>query len=541
VKFSRRIYVSVFSVFVLLGVSIQPSAQEISVSRSEFQILVARVNALESENKSLKSELAERDLKTEALLEKNASKLEASNESLKNQLVAKMSYTAPAEKDRSSAGFVGISPEYSYKILDHAERTNTKLLYQLQARRSGLLPSRLTLGGQVTALANWQDANEDTKFGWLMRHPTSANQIGKSVSEAVVHSANLNMTANVTDDITAYVEMLYNPEQNFAAGSTIVGLGRNNVNVRRAWVMWGNLEKSPFYAAIGKMDIPFGWNDTVSPFTNSTNWHSFAGLAYGAQVGYSNDKLNLRFMGIQGGAQFRNANSPVEGTSVPSKLNNFAFDANYLFDLNTESTLLVGTSYQYGSGYCQEYVDTPGAGGWTTGSTLIPGVTRNAAPQGVRHFEGCQDPVGALDVYADLRYKKFQLIGEFATTLEDWPGTRNPYIPQFSASKNQTFTVGGKYSASVPMLPNDISLSVEFSRFKAGDDGSDWEKQDQLVFGSSYYISPSVNLFGEAILVDGWVPLNFLSGGNPGGLVGESWSSQSSENTILNFGIQAGF
>ena len=460
---------------------------------------------------------------------------------MKYQLVAKKPDTAPAEKDRSSESFVGISPEYNYKLLDHAERTNTKQLYQLQALRSGLLTSRLTLGGQVTALANWQDANEDTRFGWLMRHPTSANQIGKSVSEAVIHSANLNVTAKVTDDITAYVELLYNPEQNFAAGSTLTGLPRNNVNVRRAWVMWGNLEKTPFYAAIGKMDIPFGWNDTVNPFTNSTNWHSFAGLSYGAQVGYSNDKLHLRFMGIQGGAQFRNANTPVGGTNVPSKLNNFAFDANYLFDLNTESTLLVGTSYQFGSGYCQEYVDTPNNGGWTTGTTLIPGVTRNAIPQGVVHFNPCDDPVGALAVYADLRYKKFQLVGEFATTLEDWPGTRNPYIPQFTASKNETFTVGGKYSLSVPMLSNDIALSAEFSRFRAGDDGSPWEKQDQLVFGSSYYISPNVNLFGEAILVDGWVPLNFLSGGNPGGLVGESWSSQSSENTILNFGIQAGF
>ena len=40
-------------------------------------------------------------------------------------------------------------------------------------------------------------------------------------------------------------------------------------------------------------------------------------------------------MGIQGGAQFRAANTPVEGTAVPSRLNNFAVDAHYGFELSS--------------------------------------------------------------------------------------------------------------------------------------------------------------------------------------------------------------
>ncbi len=77
---------------------------------------------------------------------------------------------------------VGTNAEYSFKVLDHAESTNTKQLYQLESLRDGTLPSKITLGGQVTALANYQRANEDTKFGWLIRPPTSANQIGETVS-----------------------------------------------------------------------------------------------------------------------------------------------------------------------------------------------------------------------------------------------------------------------------------------------------------------------------------------------------------------------
>ena len=86
-----------------------------------------------------------------------------------------------------------------------------------------------------------------------------------------------------------------------------------------------------------------------------------------------------------------------------------------------------------------------------------------------------------------------------------------------------------------------MTFSAEFSRFEAGASGAPWEKQDQRVLGASYYVAPNINLFAEVIRVDGWVPLNFLSGGNPGGTVGESWASQSSHNEIAALGIQAAF
>ena len=53
----------------------------------------------------------------------------------------------------------------------------------------------------------------------VMRHPTSANQIGEEVSEAVLHSAQLGLTANVTPWLSAYAELLYDPEQSFGAGT----------------------------------------------------------------------------------------------------------------------------------------------------------------------------------------------------------------------------------------------------------------------------------------------------------------------------------
>ncbi|PWE18312.1 hypothetical protein DDZ18_01520 [Marinicauda salina] len=419
---------------------------------------------------------------------------------------------APAT-EAAAERFVGLSADYSFRILDHAEGVNTRQLTQLQAMQSGELADRVTFSGGITALANYQESNSDTKFGWLMRHPTSANQIGETVSEFVVHSAQIAATARLTNDITAYVELLYDPEQSFGAG-TITDLNRNQIQLRRGWVMWGDLEERPIYAAIGKMDTPFGLNDTVSPFTNSTNWHAFAGLAYGGLLGYYDNGLHLRAMAIQGGAQFRAHNSPVEDTGVPSRVNNFALDANYTADLGAEGRWLVGASYTHASAYCQAYP--------------------------VFHFNPCTDNNPAWSVYSRLELGEFEVIGEYASTTEAWPGSASPapQFAQFEAVETEAFTVGGRYWMSLHE-DRDFALSGEFSRFVAGDDGAPWERQDQYVLGASYFVTPSVNLFGEVIHTKGWAPLNFLSGGNlPGGA---TWSERDAETNILTLGIQAAF
>ena len=161
----------------------------------------------------------------------------------------------------------------------------------------------MTLGGNINVLANYQKANKDSKFGWLMRHPTSANQFGHEVSEAVIHSVNLQVTGRVTDRLTGYAELLYNPEQNFASGSTITGLPRNNINMRRAYLLYGDLNHSPFW--IDRQDghslRPQRYRQ---PLHQLNQWHSFAGLAYGAKIGFAKDNWHLRAMAVQGGAQF---------------------------------------------------------------------------------------------------------------------------------------------------------------------------------------------------------------------------------------------
>ena len=420
-----------------------------------------------------------------------------------------------------SENFLGTNAAYAFAMLDHAENVNSKPLMQLTALQQGELPDRVTLSGGITAIANWQFASSDSKFGYLMRHPTSNNQLGDNVSEFVLHSANFAFTARVAPRVTGYAEFLYDPQQSFGSG-TITALARNQIQLRRGWIMYGDLNELPVYALVGKMDTPFGLQDTVSPFTNSTNWHAFAGLAYGGQVGLVTGGLHLRGMIIQGGAQFRSANVPVEGTSVPSRANNFAFDGRYTLSLSEDDrdSIMVGASYQHGTAYCQGYP--------------------------VFHFNPCQDNNPGLAAYGRLNYGPVTILGEYATTTEDWAGTAVPDptnpLSIYGPVAPESFTIGGRYGIGelMPVMQrHSLAVSFEFSKYISGEKGSPWNRQTQKVLGLSWFPVPNVNLFGEYIDVDGFVPLNFLSGGNfPDG---STWSERDADTDVIMAGAQIAF
>lgn len=462
--------------------------------------IIERLERVEAENRRLREEMKE--IKGDRAMRPQA---------------ARLPRTSSGEADAVPS--LQMNSEYAYEILDPTSDINRKQRLMLERRKDGTLSAdRLNVQGAVTAIANYQSSSRDDKFGYLMRHPTASNQVGDTVSEAVIHSAQLGFTGTIGEWIVGHAELLFDPEQSFGAG-TNTSLERNQVQMRQAFVLFGNLGDSRLHASLGKMAVPFGLTDTVNPFTASTVWHAFGGLANGVTAGYASDGLSFSVMGIQGGAQFRAANTPVEGTSVPSRLNNFAADVNYSFKLDSDDTLLLGGSYQHGTAYCQSYP--------------------------VVHFEPCQDNNPAFDVYGRLRYGDFTFKGEFARTVDEWPGTFNPNIPQFAASGVTSFDLGVKYRHGIAAA-GPLDFSAEFSRFDAGPDGAPWERQDQLVLGAAWFVRPSVKLFAEYVHTDGYVPLNFISGGSIRDERGEvvpdrTHSDSSARSDVFMLGVNVAF
>lgn len=395
--------------------------------------------------------------------------------------------TAPAAAGEDTAeGRLRTNAGFSYEVLDPTTNFNRKQLLVLQQKKEGILASdRIYVQGAITAIANFQRSNKNDKIGYLMRQPAANNVVGDKVSEAAIHTVQLGFTGTVGNWISGHAVALFDPEQSFGVG-TNTDLERNQIQMRRAAILFGDLSQMPIYASLGKMAVPFGLTDTVNPFSASTVWHVFGGLANGLKVGYVRDGLGISLMAIQGGAQFRVANTTVEGTKVPSKLNNFAIDVSYGGRLGTGASLLLGGSYMRGTAYCQDFP--------------------------VAHFKDCEANNPAFDVYGRLDLGGFMFKGEFARTLDVWPGTFNPSLPEFTASKVTSFDVGVRYRIDSAQGP--LHLSTEYSRFDVGAAGAPWERQDQLVVGASWHALRSAKLFAEYIHVTGFVPLNFISGGN---------------------------
>ncbi|MDE2639338.1 MAG: hypothetical protein OXI03_02015, partial [Chloroflexota bacterium] len=153
-------------------------------------------------------------------------------------------------------GLAGTGTDFADRMLDPTRDVNRKDRLVLEARRDGTLaPNAFRLHWDVTAVANWQSSNRADGFACLMRHPTAKNQIGKEVSETAAQSARLAMTATAGDRVTGHAEALFDPGQSFGSGTNML-LERNQLQMRKAWLLFGDLDRSPFHASIRQLAPP---------------------------------------------------------------------------------------------------------------------------------------------------------------------------------------------------------------------------------------------------------------------------------------------
>ena len=317
----KRITKSTFALAVLLGSSSIASA-------ASSESIEARLDRLEKENSELKkvvsklSKEVSSDAAKKASIEKKAAH---SKDPTKNPTETAVAPNPKHNLAPENTSVIHQDSDLGYNLLDPTQAGKSKPLMILDAKKDGRLQKGVTASGAITAIADFQKTNID--IGYLMRQPENVS--GKTASEAALHSIQVGLTANISPWISAYSEVLYDPQQSFGAG-TITSLSRNQLQMRKGYLLIGDTSVSPFYFQIGKIDSAFGQMDTVNPFSLSTDWHTFAGLSYGALVGYSKDGLNIVAEAVQGGAEFRGLNMPVEGTNTPSKLNNYVFDSLFL-------------------------------------------------------------------------------------------------------------------------------------------------------------------------------------------------------------------
>ena len=413
-------------------------------------------------------------------------------------------------------------PIYSLAMLEELEQVNDKpyvLLSSFTDKPECNLRC-LIVSASVVGLVNFQTADVPRKFGWLGRQPADAPNDTK-ISEAVLHSVQLGLSAALSKNVGFHSEWLYAPSLSFNQ-NTNTDEQRNGVQVRKAYALWHSSadatnSKRQYFVSLGKMNVPFGQLESFSPFTKTMTWHAFAPLANGIRFGLKNKltergSIQIDAMLVQGGAQFRAANTPVAESNEPQQLNNFAWNVKFMLYGKNDSIFSLGTSYLKGTSFCQDFP--------------------------VRHFGACETANPAMTLYAKAQLKSMSFALESASTQDVWPGTHNPIQPQFlnfPASKVSSTALAAKYQ-----LNGVDTFSVEMSEFQAGVAGVPWSKQEQLVFGWARK-SPSLGkFFAEYIQVTGFVPLNNISGGvnnNDQPIPTQSDSSAGSQVILVGFNL----
>ncbi|MCB1106477.1 MAG: hypothetical protein KDK76_00100 [Chlamydiia bacterium] len=433
--------------------------------------------------------------------------------------------------------WVSFNPEYSYDMMNQNDYVTEKAHYLLNAKEK--FYSRAVIGTQARFIGSFGWTNTKNKFPYLMRLPSDFH--GRTASELNVNNFNIAITAAVTNWLTLYGEIRYNPARTFGPGNEditvfdaqgnplTIDLGSVRDTTRQlmfgynAFALVGNPNYSGFYFYIGHFTLPFGNFKTYNPFSQSVPFHYFAARGNGASLGYQYEGFNIEFCGVQGGPQERVANGGNDG-----KVGNFTVNAKYDNTFRDFLSLHLGGGMIFGTGYCSKWP--------------------------ISHFVICDKRNGAWDVNAELGFgKHFSVRGELVRTFKVWPGTSGtPSQPKFffPAKHLTTFVVESKYEFDIYKKRDEngnitktipFALTASWGEGLQGDRRSPWAFNKQFTAAIQSKLTPTVLTFLEYNFLRGFAPLQWMSGfySAPGVFVMSS-NKYVRENLFLG-GITAAF
>ena len=292
-------------------------------------------------------------------------------------------------------GTVNTSVAHTRKMLDWQENTTGKTLSLLTNKANGTLaPNSLTIGGGMKAGLMWQTTSDAGLFPILSRFPDFTARTETSSGVFVINNAALAFTGTFGDWTSFYLQPEYSETEFF---------GQSEFQLRKAFVVFGNLEKSPFYAAFGRKTIDFGNFDGYNAFTQTEAQHYFHAVSDQPvlELGYYNNGFKLTGTAFSGGRQLRLG---YAGAENENKIANFAASVEKEFMVGNGSSFTVGTSYFHDTSYRNNF----------TAHTF--GLIGSLPPPA--NFIEYRN--GAVDMFAEYNSEMFDFMVEYTTTLKPW-------------------------------------------------------------------------------------------------------------------------
>ena len=375
--------------------------------------------------------------------------------------------TQPAFADSPAAGNYRIIPGavetvlgYSETMFDRQDTVTNKIPFMLRARRDGLLPAnRLVIGGRVIGTNITERTNTPGKFPILSRLPPTHTS-GRSDNYGVINEATLGVTWTLPM-VTVFAQGEY---------TEVEYPGQDDFQLRKYWVVLGDLDRWPVYLAFGRKTVNFGNFATYAPFTHSHSNHYFWSQSDDPviEIGYVTDRTELALTLIPEHRGLRVVSSPDND----GDLENFALNASHRFDLPNGGGLTLGAGYLRGTIYDSVIAHHPPSVGINRGWN------------------------GAYNVNVTYTRGPLDLMAEFTRTEDAWPATGH---------KVSALTVQGRYRGQ--LLGRPAVYSVSGSRGVQGASGTEWERMEQVILGLEVDVARHVTLGAEYMYNNGFVPL----------------------------------
>jgi hypothetical protein len=319
----------------------------------------------------------------------------------------KVSYSRAAAKsfyrDRhANVGGVNVrtSVQNSREMLDWQENTTGRTLTLLANRANGVLqPNSLYLGGALQGSFMYQKTSNDGQFPILSRFPFFSNRTDDESGVFAINNAALTFTSTFGDWTTLFLQPEYS--------ETEYPGEQDEFQLRKAFVVFGNLEKSPFYAAFGRKTIDFGNFDSYNAFTQNEGHHYFWAVSDQpvAELGFYANGFKIVGSAFSGGRQLRVALAGEE-----NNIANYAFSAEKEFLLPNKSAFTVGGGYLH---------DTIYRDNWT--AHTFAGRSNGTPPANFIQYRN-----SLVNGFAEYNSPFLDAMVEYTTSLEPWAAA----IPQ---------------------------------------------------------------------------------------------------------------
>jgi len=410
-----------------------------------------------------------------------------------------------ADRNANIGGLnVRTSAAHSRDMLDWQESLTGKTMTLLANRANGTLQDNsLYIGGGFKGGFMYQKTDTDGLFPILSRFPDFSARTDDEAGVFAINNAALSLTSTFGDWTTVYLQPEYSETEFF---------GQNEFQLRKAFVVFGNLERSPFYAAFGRKTIDFGNFDSYNAFTHNEGAHYFLANSDQpvAELGFYKNGWKFTGSAFSGGRQLRVAYANEE--------NNIA---NYAFNAEKEFLLGHGKAFTVGGGYLH---DTIYRNNWT--AHTFQAIATGTPPANLIEYRN-----SAVNGFAEYNSDFFDAMVEYTTTLEPW-GAAIPQAPDGTPfaqylidpagsttdinniNFDQNLEVLVAQARIKPMLPNGrrMAIAATGSWGTISDDfgnptfGTTFEKNQQHALSVEYPVNDFLDFGAEYVYNKGFIP-----------------------------------